>query len=97
MSTQQFTPGDLGFEIAEMIGGPFDGARYKDIPVLPGPEMPSFLSLPLGGADAPHGRAGYKRRPQKDAPCWRYDYVGTKPPSAPHAEAEAPVRTTLKA
>lgn len=96
MSTQ-FTPGDLGFEIAEMVGGPFDGARYKDIPVLPGPEMPSFLSLPLGGPEAPHGRAHYKRRPRKDAPYWCYDYVGTEPPSTTHAVAEAPVGTTLKA
>lgn len=31
-----FWPGDLGFIIGELVGGPLDGRRYGDIAVPPG-------------------------------------------------------------
>lgn len=74
-----FKPGDLGWAITEMVGGPPDGQTYGDTPMFPeGP--PETIDIPLGGPDSA-SRAVYRRRdePPYELPghglVWRYDWV----------------------
>lgn len=74
-----FKPGDLGWAITEMVGGPIDGQKYGDTPMFPeGP--PETIDIPLDGPDSA-SRAVYRRRHEPPYQLaghglvWRYDWV----------------------
>ncbi|HWS57118.1 MAG TPA: hypothetical protein VN257_01140 [Actinotalea sp.] len=70
----EFTPGDLGFVVGEMISGPLDGQRYRDLPVLPGGLPPFVVDVPLGAEPFGPPRAVY-RRMDDDAVEGRWRYL----------------------
>ncbi|PPH34525.1 hypothetical protein C5C53_15340 [Rathayibacter sp. AY1E3] len=87
----EFTPGDLGFVVAHLLGGPLDGTSYGDNAVFPDGLPGTSISVPLPDTDGL--MATYQRKPEQAADGdWVYTFVGLEnglsaPPMAAPTEA----------
>jgi hypothetical protein len=82
----EFTPGDLGFVVAHLLGGPLDGTSYRDNPVFPDGLPGTSMSVPLPDTDGL--MAMYERKPEQAADGgWVYTFAGMGQGSTPSPTA----------
>lgn len=88
----EFTPGDLGFVVTHLLGGPLDGTSYGDAPVFPDGLPATSMTIPLQDSDGL--MAAYERGSEKAADGgWVYTFAGLTQSSAsppPFASPDAP-------
>lgn len=73
----EWKPGDSGWAVGAMVGGPRDGKSYTDLPLDPQGEPPARVFIPLSSANPLAGEyAVYDRHALRSDGSWTYSFVG---------------------
>lgn len=92
----EWKPGDTGWAVGAMIGGPRDGKSYTDLPLDQHGEPPARVFIPISGANPLVGEyAVYDRQQVRPDGAWSYVFVGeTDGPPVPESP-ELPIGSSV--